>query len=244
MNLENTLANHRVLRLGVNTLGNDYVVGDIHGHVSRLLAQLDEMGFDQSVDRLICVGDLIDRGPESDKAIELLAHPWFFSVLGNHEYFMLSGLKYGNSKHKMLWLQNGGDWIATSDPSRWSQWFDLLSALPIAIEVEVNSDEAFAVNSSADKLVGIVHADFPGFDWSHIHSFDEGHLEKCLWSRSQFKDRSEHVVAGIDAIYHGHSINGTANSDQMASCVVQLGNRFYIEPGVYKGARFVIERLT
>jgi serine/threonine protein phosphatase 1 len=244
MNLVNTLGNHRVLRLKVNTLGNDYVVGDIHGHVSRLLAQLDELNFDRAVDRLICVGDLVDRGPESDKAIELLAQPWFFSVLGNHEYFMLSGLKYGNSKHKMLWLQNGGDWIATSDPSRWTQWFDLLSSLPIAIEVEVNTESGFVVNRGADKLVGVVHADFPGFDWQQLHSFDERQLEKCLWSRSQFKGRSEHVVAGIDAIYHGHSINGTANDDKQASCYVQLGNRFYIEPGAFNDARFVIEKLA
>lgn len=237
MNLENTLGNHRLLKFTANTAGNDYVVGDIHGQVSRLLEQLDEIGFDRDCDRLFCVGDLIDRGPESDKAIELLAHSWFFSVLGNHEYFMLSGLKYGNSKHKMQWLQHGGDWIATSDPSRWSQWFDLLSALPMAIEIEVET-------GSKKQLVGIVHADFPGSDWQQMHSLDEPLLEKCLWSRSQFKNRHDHVVTGIDAIYHGHSVNGTADDDKSASDFVQLGNRFYIEPGAYKGARFVIIKLN
>ena len=74
------------LVLPVNTKGNDYVVGDIHGHAKKLLKQLDGIGFDATVDRLICVGDLIDRGPESIEALALLNEPWFFSVLGNHEY--------------------------------------------------------------------------------------------------------------------------------------------------------------
>lgn len=223
MNLENTLANHRVLTLKPNTLGNDYVVGDIHGHVSRLMSQLDRLGFDQSVDRLICVGDLVDRGPESGEAIELLEQDWFYSVLGNHEYYMLSGLKFGNSKHKMLWLQNGGDWIASSEPSRWPRWFDLLSSLPLAIEIEHASGKRF----------GIVHASFPGDHWSQIHEFKEAELEKCLWSRSQFKQQDEKVIAGIDAVFHGHTVMGSNKP-------FQLGNRFYIEPGVYKGSEFII----
>jgi Calcineurin-like phosphoesterase len=238
MNLENTLANHRLLKLDANLLGDDYVVGDIHGNTSRLLEQLDEMGFDRAKDRLICVGDLIDRGPESGAAIELLAEPWFSSVLGNHEYFMLSGLKYGNSKHKMQWLQNGGEWIASSNPALWPKWFELLCTLPIAIELQHRSGRTY----------GVVHADFPGYEWQQIHEFGEADLERCLWSRSKFKERSEHLVAGIDAIYHGHSINGTVSfadsGDKSASSAVQLGNRFYVEPGVYKGARFVIVKLS
>jgi serine/threonine protein phosphatase 1 len=222
-----------VLSLSKNSLGRDYVVGDIHGHTTRLLDQLDEMGFDRRVDRLICTGDLIDRGPESGRAIDLLSQDWFFSVLGNHEYFMLSGLKYGNSKHKMMWFRNGGDWIATSTPSDWPRWFDLLSALPVAIEVEL---------ASGGKA-GIIHADFPGYDWKQIKDFDQHQLELCLWSRSQFHQRRKDSVSGIDAIYHGHTVNGTANSELNSSEPVQLGNRFYIEPGAYLGAKFVIVAL-
>ena len=221
-----------VLSLSKNTFGRDYVVGDIHGNVSRLLSQLDEMGFDQRIDRLICTGDIIDRGPESGKAIELLSEDWFFSVLGNHEHLMLSGLKHGNSKNKMTWLKNGGEWIAASNPADWPRWFELLAALPIAIEVELASG----------GTAGIIHADFPGYDWQQIEGFDQHQLELCLWSRSQFKQGCEDVVAGIDAIYHGHTINGSANGSANGSCseAVQLGNRFYIEPGAYLGAKFVI----
>ena len=42
-----------------NDLGRDFAVGDIHGHFSRLQKKLDEIGFNQDVDRLFSVGDLI-----------------------------------------------------------------------------------------------------------------------------------------------------------------------------------------
>ena len=70
------------LKLPPNTTGTDYVVGDIHGHVTQLLNNLEDIGFNKGCDRLICVGDLIDRGPESIEAIELLDEPWFYAVMG------------------------------------------------------------------------------------------------------------------------------------------------------------------
>ena len=64
----------------MNTKGKDFVVGDIHGCFSKLQEQLWTIGFNEEVDRLFCVGDLIDRGPESYKFEEWLDYPWFNSV--------------------------------------------------------------------------------------------------------------------------------------------------------------------
>ena len=76
-----------LLRLPKNESGRDFVVGDIHGYVSRLMQQLDVVGFNPLTDRVICTGDLIDRGPESADALNLLDEDWFYSVMGNHEYY-------------------------------------------------------------------------------------------------------------------------------------------------------------
>ena len=105
------------LKLPPNTVGSDYVVGDIHGHVTQLLSSLEDINFNKESDRLICVGDLIDRGPESIEAIELLDEPWFYAVMGNHEYLMLSGMRHKNSKDRMVWLKNGGECVMHSAPS-------------------------------------------------------------------------------------------------------------------------------
>ena len=55
-----------------NERGRDFVVGDIHGMFSALENFLEELSFDPGRDRLFSVGDLIDRGPESDPVLQWL----------------------------------------------------------------------------------------------------------------------------------------------------------------------------
>lgn len=54
-----------VLRLPENTRGRDFVVGDIHGAFDKVEAAMAKVGFDVERDRLLSVGDLVDRGAES-----------------------------------------------------------------------------------------------------------------------------------------------------------------------------------
>jgi serine/threonine protein phosphatase 1 len=230
MSLENT-PHSQLGTFTKNTSGTDYIVGDVHGHHERLMSQLDELGFDFENDRLFCVGDVIDRGPDSPKMLALLSEPWFFSLLGNHEYFMLSGLKHNNSKDKMLWLQHGGEWIATSNPSQWPAWFEQLSKLPIAMQLEGQDGKSY----------GLLHADFPSDHWSHYADFDQEELEACLSSRRNFAKRSDHIVEGIDFLVHGH--NSTGHTVNGISVPLQLGNRLYIEPGAYKGEAFILLKI-
>lgn len=214
----------RLLKLEINHNGRDFVVGDIHGELPKLIQQLKTIDFNTSKDRLICVGDLIDRGPESAKTLELLDKPWFFSVLGNHEVLMVNAMKYKNSSDRMVWLSNGGDWIASTAPSQWPEWFEKIEQLPLAIEIEAPSGIRY----------GIVHADFPGNHWDELPSFSEQDASRCVWSRSAFNSRSEHKIDGIDVIIHGHNI---------VKQELHLGNRWYIEPGAFKGNDFIIKQL-
>lgn len=73
-----------VLRLPENTSGRDFICGDLHGRTDLLATLLESVHFD-SRDRLIFVGDLIDRGSDSAGAIQLLSQPNVFSCRGNHE---------------------------------------------------------------------------------------------------------------------------------------------------------------
>jgi serine/threonine protein phosphatase 1 len=217
-----------LIRFTKNTVGTDYVIGDIHGQYLRLMSLLEGREFNFEHDRLFCVGDLIDRGPDSAKVIALLSETWFFSLLGNHEYLMISSLKHNNSKHKMLWLKCGGEWIASSDPRLWAGWFEQISQLPLAIQLE----------GKDGKQYGLLHADFPTNNWEDYSDFTQEDLEACLWSRSNFNKRSEHTVAGIDFLVHGH--NSTGHTVNGISSALLLGNRYYIEPGVYKGEEFIL----
>ena len=40
-------------------------------------------------DRVIAVGDLIDRGTGVLDGLKLLGVPWFFTILGNHEQMQI-----------------------------------------------------------------------------------------------------------------------------------------------------------
>lgn len=92
--------------------GRTFVVGDVHGHFSNFMAELSKQGFNEKKDRVICVGDLIDRGPQNLLMIRLLDEPWFHSVLGNHEVFVLASCNGDRNSFSNLrcWLENGGKW--------------------------------------------------------------------------------------------------------------------------------------
>ncbi len=66
-----------------------YVVGDLHGQISLLLTLLDQVSFDKERDRLIAVGDVLDRGSRVGDLLLFLHEAskagWFQSVKGNHE---------------------------------------------------------------------------------------------------------------------------------------------------------------
>lgn len=62
-----------------------FVVGDLHGCLSELIALLDRLDYDEDKDLLISCGDLIDRGPEIYECLEFFNHPRRKRVRGNHD---------------------------------------------------------------------------------------------------------------------------------------------------------------
>lgn len=61
------------------------VIGDLHGCYDELLDLLDKVSF-ASEDRLICVGDLITKGPKNREVLDrFMSDPQFTAVIGNHD---------------------------------------------------------------------------------------------------------------------------------------------------------------
>jgi len=67
----------RVMRLGRNEKGRDFVVGDIHGAFDLVIDAMKAVNFDPEADRLLSVGDLIDRGAGSHRCAAFLTR-WRF----------------------------------------------------------------------------------------------------------------------------------------------------------------------
>jgi serine/threonine protein phosphatase 1 len=131
----------RCLRMAPNTKGRDFVVGDLHGHRSLFEQALERMAFDPRRDRVLSVGDLIDRGPESIATLSLIEQPWFNAVLGNHELMLLNYLGYyGSRRHsRKSFAAGGGSWVGEAiakDAKAVARLADRVAALPLAMHVE------------------------------------------------------------------------------------------------------------
>src|SRR6185295_10884887 len=66
-------------------MGRTIVVGDIHGCYDELMDLLGLLGF-TAADRVVCVGDLVTKGPKSREVLDLfMTDQRFRSVMGNHD---------------------------------------------------------------------------------------------------------------------------------------------------------------
>jgi hypothetical protein len=77
--------------------GRLIAIGDIHGchlEFAELLARLELT----KADRLILLGDLVNRGPDSCKVIELAREHRAVALLGNHELRLLNFRRTGDTK--------------------------------------------------------------------------------------------------------------------------------------------------
>lgn len=213
-----------IKRFSRNTAGRDLVIGDIHGCFTKALAALDAVGFDPAAgDRLFSVGDLVDRGPESEHVLWWLDQPWFAAVQGNHEDMAIRWGRPGCPMDAELYALNGGAWnIANTAPER-LKYSDALQALPLAIEVE-----------TAAGLVGIVHADCPfGSWWQFTAALENPALtadqreavkEATLWSRDRVKTKDISGVYGVVAVVVGHTPQETPR---------WLGNVLYLDTAAW-----------
>jgi len=73
-----------------------YILGDIHGELDKLLECLKLVNFDYENDKLIQLGDIVDRGPKSFECVEeLLKIKNLIVIKGNHDYCFFEGVNTG-----------------------------------------------------------------------------------------------------------------------------------------------------
>jgi serine/threonine protein phosphatase 1 len=211
-----------ILHFEENTKGKDYVVGDIHGCFAKLEAELEEIGFNPEVDRLFSVGDLVDRGAQSEEALDWLAKPWFWSVRGNHEQMAIGYVEYGDNGY---YAYNGGKWMMDLPREHGKLFADTFKMLPFVIDIKVS-----------DRLYGIVHAGPSVSDWNDFeealtNEFKEAHQNVCMWSRDRINQNYKGFIENVELIYVGH----TPLKD-----VKVLGNVIYIDTGACFGGKLTI----
>ena len=198
-------------RLAPNSQGTDWVCSDLHGHLQLLKEMLREVDFNPQIDRLIFVGDLIDRGPCSLETLNwVLDAPFCYSVVGNHELMLWAAQKQPELAHKRG--QMGGSWTDNL-PSE--------QVRTLAMRIQQNFPLTLTIEHTSGDI-GIVHAQSPVDDWQTLKSlsFSESLAKLCTWDWSRSYQPVTTHIAGITAVVSGHIC-----ADQM----VRKSNQLWID---------------
>lgn len=220
-------------RLPLNEAGRDLIVSDVHGCFGLLKEVLVKANFDETKDRLIIAGDLVDRGPQSEKALDWLNRPYVHAVRGNHDEMVIVA-----AENNGYWLheENGGEWfvkVMREDPALAEDFNAYFKGLPLALEIPSKDGRTF----------GVVHAECPTFDWNRFTSllqhgnqveFDQV-ATAALEMRTRIYSKDEDPVTGIDLVFVGHT---------PVNQPMKYGNTVYIDTGaVFSGGRLTLMQM-
>ena len=102
------------------------IVGDVHGCSAELEDLLESLGFTEGRDRLVSVGDVVAKGPDSQGALGMARRLGARVVRGNHEDKLLGARTRGDAL--------GPDHASLAQALSEEQWA-MLGAMPLWIDL-------------------------------------------------------------------------------------------------------------
>ncbi len=187
-------------------------ISDIHGNLAALhavLADIDALG---TVDRVICLGDVVGYGPQPVECLELVAERCKLILMGNHEHALINGA-YGfhaAAKRAIDWTRE--QFQQVSPAPRRKALLELISSLPIRHEL---SDVLLVHGSPRDPVMEYV-------------------LESDLWEGSDNGKMAE-IFAGFPRLcFVGHTHRpGVFTADHCFLPANELPDGFIVSDGRY-----------
>lgn len=196
------------------------VMSDIHGEYAVMQRVLEKASYNPHQDKLILLGDYVDRGDESRHvvaAVRELVYNGAIALMGNHEKIMIDALQ---SSDYRLWDINGGENTRDSYDSREQMFVDVdfLKTLPLYHET---GDYIF------------VHAGVrPGIP------MEKQDRDTLLWARptefSHYKGKT---------LVCGHTPVQVVMQNEMHNTPFQMGDAVYIDTGMGWGQRLTLLQL-
>ena len=107
-----------------------FIVGDVHGCFDELMLLLKEAGYNSSRHRLILLGDLINKGPDSFKVLSWVREQQVDALIGNHE------LNFIRAIEKRLSLSVALEKLRKDMGKRVKEWLSWINSWPVYIEEE------------------------------------------------------------------------------------------------------------
>ena len=216
---------------------NVWAVGDIHGHLGTFRALVHRLKLGDE-DRVICLGDMIDRGPDSAGLIEFIrSDNRIICLKGNHELMALSSLQEDGVVE--LWQP----WLARGGRSTWGSY--ILQAEGDLYEAKrLFADDLMWMDNLPNHIVldklRLVHA---GYD-PRMPLDSQGDKE-LLWIRKRFYEH-EYAIDPYRTVIFGHSTTtkvGPApgevvhspiqlNDERPAWIAMDIGAYNHVSPGL------------
>ena len=159
------------------------VISDIHGNLPALKAVISDIK-KRAIDKIICLGDLIGKGPSSKEVIDICRNECEIVVKGNWDDLIYKAYvnqeQAGTFSERMLWCIN----------SISLQYLEYLGSLPHSTEFYISG-----------KLARLFHAHPQNFNRYHQDSPIENRLE--LFDFGDFSDIRKTADIAIYADIHG-----------------------------------------
>lgn len=212
------------------------VMGDIHGRYDKLRKVLSLSGYDPQSDRLIFLGDYVDRGPDSClvvQEVKQLVAAGAVALYGNHEDMMLRALKDRHSGQLVKdeveqWYANGGEITLASYRSQaklLDEHLELFAELPLWHE-----EQGFL----------FVHAGIrPG------KSINGQRMQDLIWIREEYilgYNGPQDIVAGHTPTQYLKRYGLFGDIDD-ASMPVIREHKFFLDTGVAWGGPLTLMEL-
>jgi hypothetical protein len=171
-------------------MGRTVIVGDVHGCLRELEELLETVGYDAKVDRLVFVGDVIARGPDSRGVLDLVDSLGATVVRGNHEEKVLQGKRRPeriDGEHRRL--------AEKLSPRQWRQ----LEAMPLWLDLPEHAARVV----HAGVIPGLPIQSTPREALLRIRSIDDGGWTDEKKRRAFWGERyvgPPHVLFGHNAM--------------------------------------------
>lgn len=169
-------------------------IGDVHGCAAELAELFDKLALSGS-DRVVFVGDLVARGPDTPRVLRLAREVSAVSVLGNHEHRLLlaheakragqRGPRLGSSHQALLTVLGDEDWA-------------MLSALPLSLEFPEHNVRVV----HAGVAPGVPFAEQQAWTLLHVRSLTAMGAPSDRFSEVSWADsyhEAPHLVFGHNA---------------------------------------------
>jgi serine/threonine protein phosphatase 1 len=160
-----------------------YVIGDIHGCVDELVCLVEALPL-EPLDRLIFLGDYVDRGPNSKEVVSYLIHRQatrseeMIFLKGNHEDMFLSFLGLPGYYGDMFLYNGGASTLASYGVSPQSQCReDILASIPRSHLKFFEELKNYYITDSFLCVHAGIHPDKP---------LDAQQEEELFWIRDEF----------------------------------------------------------